>query len=369
MHKIKWLDREPHIQNVKMVKTKVTRKEVAEQAGVSVSVVSRALNNSGYVDKEKKQQILAIAEKLGYVPNPVAMSLQQSRTRQIIFYCKDLTNAFNMDMYFGMQEAAREQDYVVLINGDMEFGNIKGMITDGIILQNEFFAAEYVSLYGKNYLLPVVSASFGSAQRMAVAVPMVEWDLYESMELALSYLRKRGHRKIAYASPYPYNHCDGRTNAWKSEMDVVLGDRMQDFFICEQETQEQDDLSDAERSIRRVLQNERFLEKGKEAGVVFLERNLDATAVICFNDEFAIGFVSHLEAEGKKIPGDISILSFDGTVRRKTMTPEITSITPNPKEMGRNLASLLMDRIDGKKIRYCSKQSIQVAEGASVKTV
>lgn len=369
MHKIIRLNGKPHIQSVKMLKTKVTRKEVAEQAGVSVSVVSRALNNSGYVDKEKKRQILAIAEKLGYVPNPVAMSLQQNRTRQIIFYCKDLTNAFNMDMYFGMQEAAVERDYVVLINGDMEFSNIKGMITDGIILQNEFFAAEYVSLYGKNYLLPVVSASFGSAQRMAVTVPMVEWDLYESMELALSYLRKRGHRKIAYASPYPFNHCDGRTNAWKASMKTELGNRVQDFFICDQEDWEQDDLSDAERSIRRVIQNERFLEKGKAAGAVFLERELDASAVICFNDEFAIGFVSHLEAAGKKIPEDISILSFDGTIRRKTMTPEITSITPNPKEMGKNLAHLLMDRIDGKRIRYCSKQSIQVAEGASVKTV
>lgn len=351
------------------MKTKVTRKEVAEQAGVSVSVVSRALNNSGYVDKEKRQKILAIAKELGYVPNPVAMSLQQRRTRQIIFYCKDLTNAFNMDMYFGMLEAARERDYVVLINGDMEFGNIKGMITDGIILQNECFAAEYVSVYGKNYRLPVVSASFGSAQRMAAALPMVEWDLYESMELAISYLRKRGDKKIAYASAYPFNHSDGRTNVWKSAMELTLGNKIQDFFICEPKDQEQDELSDAERTIRRVIQNERFLEKGKAAGAVFLERDLDASAVICFNDEFAIGFVSHLEAEGKKIPEDISILSFDGTIRRKTMTPEITSITPNPKEMGENLARLLMDRIDGKKIRYCSKQGIQVAEGASVRTV
>ncbi len=352
-----------------MVKTKVTRKEVAEQAGVSVSVVSRALNNSGYVDKEKRQQILAIAEKLGYVPNPIAMSLQQNRTRQIIFYCKDLTNAFNMDMYFGMLETARNKDYVVLINGDMEFSNIKGMITDGIIFQNEYFAAEYVSLYGKNYFLPVVSASFGSAQRMSVTVPMVEWDLYEGMELALSYLREQGHKKIAYASPYPFNHCDGRTNAWKSEMESVLGDEMRKFFICGQEDKEQESLSDAERTIRRVIQNERFLEKGTEAGGDFLERNLDASAVICFNDEFAIGFASRLEAEGKRIPKDISILSFDGTVRRKTMTPEITSITPNAKDMGRNLANLLIDRIEGKKIRYCLKQNIQIAEGASVRPV
>ena len=67
------------------MKQKITRKDVAEKAGVSVSVVSRALNNSGYVEKDKKLRILEAARKLGYVPNPVAMSLQQRRTRQIIF--------------------------------------------------------------------------------------------------------------------------------------------------------------------------------------------------------------------------------------------------------------------------------------------
>ena len=50
----------------------VTRKEVALRAGVSVSVVSRAMNNSGYVEAEKKKRILAIAEELGYYPHPVA---------------------------------------------------------------------------------------------------------------------------------------------------------------------------------------------------------------------------------------------------------------------------------------------------------
>ena len=45
----------------------ITRKDVAEKAGVSVSVVSRVLNNSGYVDKEKKKKIIKIAEQLGYV--------------------------------------------------------------------------------------------------------------------------------------------------------------------------------------------------------------------------------------------------------------------------------------------------------------
>ena len=73
------------------MKKNVTRKDIAKEAGVSVSVVSRALNNSGYVEKEKKKRILEIAKKAEYVPNPMAMALQQKRTRQLLFFCGDLT--------------------------------------------------------------------------------------------------------------------------------------------------------------------------------------------------------------------------------------------------------------------------------------
>ncbi len=76
------------------MKKNVTRKDIAKEAGVSVSVVSRALNNSGYVEKEKKKRILEIAKRAEYVPNPMAMALQQKRTRQLLFFCGDLTGTY-----------------------------------------------------------------------------------------------------------------------------------------------------------------------------------------------------------------------------------------------------------------------------------
>lgn len=52
----------------------VTRKDIAREAGVSVSVVSRSLNNSGYVEKKKKEKVLEVAKRVGFMPNPVAMA-------------------------------------------------------------------------------------------------------------------------------------------------------------------------------------------------------------------------------------------------------------------------------------------------------
>lgn len=68
----------------------VTRKDIAEKLGVSVSVVSRVINNSGYVSKEKREKVLKAAKEMGYVQNPVAMALQQNKTKQLLFFAKIL---------------------------------------------------------------------------------------------------------------------------------------------------------------------------------------------------------------------------------------------------------------------------------------
>ena len=185
------------------VEKNVTRKDIARLAGVSVSVVSRALNNSGYVKKESKEKILQIAQELGYAPNPVAMSLQQRRTHQILYYCSDLHNAFNTDIYIGMMQEASKRNYMVVLNGDINFEQIHETMVDGLILQNESHAEEYDRVCGKNYYLPTVSASYGKRPTLAHSIPFVEWDLYQAMEKAVSYLREKGHRKIAYLSAHP----------------------------------------------------------------------------------------------------------------------------------------------------------------------
>ncbi len=357
------------------VSEKVTRKDIAEIAGTTVSVVSRALNNSGYVDADKKKRILQVAEELGYTRNPINVTLEQKRTKQILFYCKDLNNSFNIGLYYGMVKAAKMRGYMALINANIEFDNIREAIIDGIILQNDFFSDEYAKAYGKNYFLPVVSASFGNAHNMAISVPSIEWDLKDAMDKAITYLRKRGHQKIAYASQYSYkNSTDARGSTWRDNMMDVFEDRLQEYFLDVTEepysTKYMPDkpgfiLSD----IDELHNEETYADKGRIAARIFLDRQLDATAVICFNDEYALGFVSELQKSGMKIPEDLSVLSFDGIDRRKNAVPQLVSITPDPIDYGFKLASLLMDRIERKKIHYYQKQPSRIAPGDSVKDI
>lgn len=332
-----------------------------------MSVVSRALNNSGYVDRDKKQRILDIAKELGYSTSSLAMALQHQKTRQLVFYCKDLHHAFNISMYFGMLDEAKKRGYSVLINGDIHFENVRQIVADGIILQDEFLAREYASYCGRTYLLPVVAASFGDMEKLPVFIPSVTWDLFDSMEYGIEYLRKRGHRRIAYASHHIFQDKNSRTSSWENMMKSTLGSDIEQYFLC---TGDRDGA--ISRIRQRVLQwdkEEEYFESGRRSAEILLERNLDATAVICYNDEFALGFVTKLQSVGWKIPRDVSILSFDGTIRRKMIYPEITCISPNPIDMGEKLVELLVDRIEGKRTRHCIKHGIHVVEGASVQPI
>ncbi len=350
---------------------KITRKDIAEQVGVSVSVVSRALNNSGYVKKEIKDQIIKIAEEYHYVPNPYAMALQKTQVRQILFYCKDLHNAFNIDLYQGMMEEAEQRGYMVLMNGSFTFNQLRTAMVDGIILQNEISAVEFDQNCGKNYYLPVVLAGYGNFYQTSRRIPIVEWDTYQGMELAIDYLKKRGHSRIAFACPYPFDSENIRTKSWIQLMSKSLGRNVREYYygICHQEIKDNEKLAEllADYQDTRFQYEEEFFLKGIIAAELFAKKRTDATAFICFNDEFAFGMLQGFQRAHIKVPEDISLISFDGSYRRTYVYPELTCITCNPKYQGQLLAKTLIDVIEGNKTHNRIRIPSRILEGGTVR--
>ncbi|MGB4659740.1 MAG: LacI family DNA-binding transcriptional regulator, partial [Mobilitalea sp.] len=353
------------------VNSMITRKEIAQRAGVSVSVVSRALNNSGYVREDKREEILRVAEELGYRPNPVAMSLQKRRTKQILFYCKDLNNAFNIEMYQGMLEEAEKYGYMVVMHGKLNFNIVRDMMIDGLILPNQPITAIYLDEIGNNYHLPVVTASYGDDIYLSKAVPLIECDLLQGAKDALQYLWDKGHRKIAMVTPYDLITHNSRTIAWKEFMKPVLKDRMEDYFLgisrgglhndqrINQFTEEQS------REFR--YHQDSFYEKGMLAGDIFSERKMDATAVLCFNDEMAMGFAKRIKHFGYRIPEDISLMGFDGVVTGRYMEPVLTTMALHPAVMGAKCVQVMMSVLQGNKYKYVTHIPTKILEGESVK--
>ena len=349
----------------------ITRKDIAELLGVSVSVVSRALNNSGYVEEKKRQKIIRTAEELGYVPQPVAMSLQERRTKQILFYCKDLNNEFNLEMYRGMCKTANERGYMVVMNGVLSFARIRDTMIDGIIMPNENLTEYYLEQVGKNYYLPVVSASYCNPVNLPKSVPLVEIDMYRAMEVGMQYLFHMGHKRIACGFPYSTTNPNSRLLAFKEQISLKSDRRWQDWVVSVHWLDKRDDIrlmafkEDMEDNSLKM--EEDFFAKGEIAAQLFQERKMDATAVICFNDEFALGMMRELQRMGVKVPQDISIVGIDGTRARRYVTPLLTTVDANPQRQGGECAKILIDMIEKKNTKYIVHQSVRLLEGESVK--
>lgn len=360
-----------------MEKQTVTRKDVAQKAGVSVSVVSRVLNNSGYVQADKKKRVIEIAEEMGYFPHPVAMSLQKRRTRQLLFFCKDLMNSYNIQMYQGMTRIARERGYMVVLNGNMEFSTIRETMVDGIIMPNEIVTEYYLHTIGKNYHLPVVTTFYGNPVYFPKSVPIVESDMHQVMALAVNGLRKKGHKKIALAVPYDYDTSDARIAQWRSMTEEVFGKRQIDFLIScsrkslqkEQELLEMLNQSESSADEPDLLRRENFFVKGEILARVFLKKNIDATAVVCFNDELAAGFCSELRRLGIVVPEKISVMGIDGSYIRQITRPLLSTISIYPEQQGEKCAEVLIDLIEGRRIHYVTRVPMKILEGETVKEI
>ena len=356
-----------------------TRKDIALKTGVSVSVVSRALNNSGYVEAEKKKRILEAAQEMGYRQNPIAMSLAAKRSGQLLFFCKDLKNAFNVELYEGMIEAARKYDYMVVLSGDVDFSRIRSLMVDGVIFPNEGHAGAYLEHEGKNYFLPVVVAAYGGNYSFCRAVPRIMCDLWKGTIAVLRYLKECGHTKVAFISPYVAKSVggggDSRILAWL-DYSQYLGADQERYYIAAskmaypddpraQELQEEKTLEDG----RKIFLAEDFFRKGRFAAQLFYERKLEATAALCFNDEMALGFCRQITEYGLRIPDDISVIGIDGTYANRYATEQLTTLCLHPEVQGQKCVEVMMDVINGRRFKYLTEIPTSLTEGNTVRSL
>jgi DNA-binding LacI/PurR family transcriptional regulator len=332
----------------------VTRKDVAKLANVSITVVSRVINNSGYVSDAKREAVLQAAEELKYRPNPVAASLKKGRTRQILFYRGNLSNIYHLELYRGMEDLAQEEGYIVFMAGDLHIARIRGMMMDGIILAFQAFAySEYVR-YIQKYRLPYVIAGYGESIPKDVYSVMV--DTRKGMKEILAYLQRKGHRRVAYAGEDLLRTVEPRNAAFRSIMGRYYGKELNRYLLGSSKSSKENKAED-------------YYEIGEMAAKQFAERKLDATAVACFNDDIAVSFCRRARRLGYRIPEDISITGFDGLIMGEYFEPALTSLSLNTYEHGGACTRNILDMIEGRQIPHIRQISTHLIERESVLSI
>ncbi len=315
----------------------ITIRDIAREAGVSISTVSRVLTGSAKVKEEKKKEILRIIEKYDFQPNLLARSLIQTQTMQIGFIIADICNPYYSAVFASCEKSANARGYTLLMMDSFSeqkkeielLEKLERHQVDAIIMLGGSVDSNQPQITFKekirsvNSRIPVIVA--GNME--GLDCPRVEINGERSIKKVMSYLNSCGYKKIAFAG----GKNDVAFTAWRRE---VFKSELAHYSLPYYK--EFDQPSDYD------------VEGGYRAAKEILKCQELPDAIIAINDFAAVGILNSLAEHNLKVPEDIGLVSFDNTYITTLLTPHLTSVDYNYDSFGEQIISLAIDRIEGK---------------------
>ncbi|GAA4830241.1 DNA-binding transcriptional regulator CytR [Paenibacillus vulneris] len=304
----------------------LTIKDIAKQLGVSVSTVSRALNNHPDIREETKQEVLEAMKRFNYTPNALARSLIQRKSNTVGLMIPDITDPFFSAMAHDVEEVLSENGYqVVYVNTSRRPDKEKRFLNsvmerkmDGIIVTPDFLDDDAKELL-QRLNIPVVFLRRRPPEELNM--PFVDVNHYEGACRAMDYLFSLGHRQIGFIGMPRYSFTG--QERYRGYMDSL----------------KKQGITPAPRGISW---NGRTIECGYKAMERLREELPDMTAVFAANDLLGVGALEYTARNGVAVPDQISIIGFDNLEVTDLHWIKLTTVAQPRKEMGRKAAELLM---------------------------
>lgn len=310
---------------------KVTIKEVAREANVSPSTVSRVISNSSQISEETKERVREAINKLKYKPNAIARSLanQKSRILGVVLpnESQDLiTNTFFIQAMKGMSRYAQNKKYYITYafsedeKTELEYINnfITSNLVDGICLLRA--RADDGSIkFLKDAEFPFVV--IGRPEE-ADGVLWVDNDNFQATYNLVNELIKKGHKSIAFlGAKKEWNVTKDRFNGFKVACEIN-GISIQDKMV--------------------VMMNDFNEDEGKIGAIKLLE-NAAPTAIIAEDDILAFGILKVLREKNIK---NIEVVGFNNNPLSEFQTPSLSSIDINADELGYFAVKILIEHLE-----------------------
>ncbi len=315
----------------------VTLRDIAKEVGLSVTTVSRALNDYPDVSPQTKERIQRAAQEMGYHPNVIARKLQKRRTDTIGFVIPTagprFSDPFFIELITGIGDEATRQEFDLLVStcapGDheAEFYHrlTKGNRVDGLLLVRIRHQDERIS---RLTAIGTPFVAFGRSDP-PLDYPYVEVDGREGICEITQHLIDLGHRTLAHIA---------------GPSDLMFGsERMQGF----KEALVRNNIPVDEDLIVTGYLTQR---SGYEATHHLLDRNHPPTAIVASNDLMAIGAMSAAQEGGLIVGQDISITGFDNIPPAAHSHPPLTTIEQPVYDIGVTICRMLCQVIKGEEL-------------------
>ena len=297
-HEIMFLTKTERIRK----KVDVTIKDIAADAGVSVSTVSRVVNGSKSVSPELKGRVMASIEKFHFRPNAAARSLVTRNTGLVAVLEADVRNPITALHLKQISDVCMKHDKVMIVC-DYDFDQDKALLLmdnmlerniDGLIFQGVHLNEEILERL-RRFQCPVVLGNQGPSEDMRCEFPAVTVDSYHAAKDMTRFLISEGHKHIAYVGGSSEDYTNGTL-------------RLRGFLDGMREADLQVQDSD-------IYQGEFSTESGEKGMNQIYENSLELpTAVVTGSDIIAAGVIRCLKAHKLKVPDDISVAGFDDSI-------------------------------------------------------
>ncbi|MEU6064016.1 LacI family DNA-binding transcriptional regulator [Streptomyces sp. NPDC047082] len=303
-----------------------TIRDVAEQAGVSKSLVSLVLRGSDQVRPEKRDAVLRAVRELGYRPNAAARSLSEQRTRTVGVLLNDLRNPWFVDLLDGLNSLLRDNGLHMLLadarlnrrTGDDLTGPFLDLGVDGLVAVGTLPEPAVLGAIAER--MPVVVA--GAREPALPGVDVVAGDDETGARLVTEHLIGLGHRRIAHIAGYG-----------------AVGELRRRSFEA---TMRAHGLA----AEARIETSDMTEEGGYRTTVRLLSRPDRPTAILAVNDIASVGALSAAEELGLRVPRDVSVTGYDNTSIARLRHVWLTTVDTAPHEVGRRAARCLLDRFE-----------------------
>ncbi len=310
----------------------VTLKDLAARAGVTVTTVSRALNDKPDIGAETKQRIIELATGLGYAPNLLAYGLRAQKTSFIGAVIMDNANPFFAGVLRGIEDAARARAYqTVLCNTDFSVQREQEAIqllsqlrVAGILL----YPVETQPDLLRALLQPGVPVVLMGRSYEDVPTNSIVFDDALGGYLATRHALQRGYRKVAYLG--------GEENT------SATSHRFRGYCRA---LAEAGNLADPSL----IFWGGRGIRDGYETCRRLLAQQDPPLAAFCLNDLVAIGALQAVDEAGLGVPDDVGIIGYDDIEMASLVRVPLTTVASSHYALGRGAADLLFSVLNGEK--------------------
>lgn len=309
--------------------SEITIKDVAKEAGVSYSTVSRVVNNKSYVKPETRERVMQSMLRLGYQVNLHARSLAGGQSNVIGLLVVDLTTQYMGEIISGIDDVLAANQYELMLytthrRKAKESAYVHMMargLADGLLISLPREPEAYLkSLREKGFPYVIIDHRSDDESDHFVSA-----DNFQGGYEATKHLIELGHRRI------------GIVTGW---MDMTSAkDRLEGY---------QSALSDFGIAFENDLLFEGDFSQpgGFSGGTYLLELPDPPTAVFASNDISAMGVIEAIRVRGLQVPRDVSVVGFDDIPTAALLSPKLTTVSQPLQDMGRSATQMLLDLLN-----------------------